>query len=106
MSRSGTFLRAQSGGVLLSVKLQPRAAQNEIGALLGDELKIKVSAPPVDAAANQALIEFLAEKLGCSRSQVEILRGHKSRHKVLKLHGFAENQVFAALAPQIANRKS
>ena len=83
-----TFLRETSGGTLLSVKLQPRASTNEIGAPLGDELKIKVTAPPVDAAANQALVEFLAEKLGCSRGKVELLRGHTSRHKTVKLHGF------------------
>ena len=63
------FLRETSGGTLLSVKLQPRASQNKIGEPLGDELKIKVTAPPVDAAANQALIELLAEKLGCSREK-------------------------------------
>ncbi|MEI7534610.1 MAG: DUF167 domain-containing protein [Verrucomicrobiae bacterium] len=83
-----TFLRETSGGTLLSVKLQPRASANEIGAPLGDELKIKVTAPPVDAAANQALVEFLAEKLGCSRGKVELLRGHTSRHKTVMLHGF------------------
>ena len=47
-----SFLRETSGGTLLSVKLQPRASANEIGVPLGDELKIKVTAPPVDAAAN------------------------------------------------------
>lgn len=83
-----TFLRETSGGTLLSVKLQPRASANEIGAPLGNELKIKVTASPVDAAANQALVEFLAEKLGCSRGKVELLRGHTSRHKTIMLHGF------------------
>ena len=43
-----TYLREMSGGTLLSVKLQPRASKNEIGAPLGNELKIKVTAPPVD----------------------------------------------------------
>ena len=73
---------------MLLVKLQPRASKNEIGAPLGDELKIKVTAPPVDAAANQALVEFLAEKLDCSRGRVELIRGHTSRHKTIMLHGF------------------
>jgi hypothetical protein len=48
------FLHAQSDGVLLSVKLQPCASKNEIGGPLGGELKIRVTAPPVDAAANEA----------------------------------------------------
>ena len=51
------------------------------GEPLGDELKIKVTAPPVDAAANQALIELLAEKLDCPRGRVELIRGQTSRHK-------------------------
>lgn len=92
------FLRAQPDGVLLSVKLQPRASKNEIGAPLGDELKIKVTAPPVDAAANQALIELLAEKLDCSRGRVELVRGQTSRHKTLKLHGFTPEDVIQAVS--------
>jgi uncharacterized protein len=88
-----TFLRETSGGTLLSVKLQPRASKNEIGEPLGDELKIKVTAPPVDAAANQALIELLAETLGCSRGKVELIRGQTSRHKIVMLHGFRPEEV-------------
>ena len=90
---AGKFLRETSGGILLSVKLQPRASKNEIGEALGDELKIKVTAPPVDAAANQALIELLAETLGCSRSKVELIRGQTSRHKTMMLHGFKAGEV-------------
>jgi hypothetical protein len=89
------YLRAQSDGTLLSVKLQPRASASEIGDALGDELRIKVTAPPVDAAANQALVELLAETLDCSRSRIELIRGHTSRHKTLKLHGFTPEAVLA-----------
>ncbi len=93
-----TFLRETSGGTLLSVKLQPRASANEICAPLGDELKIKVTAPPVDAAANQALVEFLAEKLDCSRGKVELLRGQTSRHKTILLHGFKATDVLQKIS--------
>ena len=88
-SNNPTFLRETPGAVLLSVKLQPRASKNEIGERLGDELKIKVTAPPVDAAANEALVRLLTEKLDCPRGRIELIRGHKSRHKVLKLHGLS-----------------
>ena len=88
-----TFLKETAGGTLLSVKLQPRASKNEIGAPLGNELKIKVTAPPVDAAANQALVEFLADKLDCPRGKVELIRGQTSRHKTILLHGFTPAQV-------------
>ena len=93
------FLRAGAGGLLLSVKLQPRAAVNEIVGSLGAELRIKVTAPPVDAAANEALLRLLAETLDCPRGQVELVRGHTSRHKVVKLHGLAPASVLAKLTP-------
>ena len=91
------FLRETAGGTLLSVKLQPRASRNEIGEPLGDELKIKVTAPPVDAAANQALVEFLADKFNCSRGKVELIRGHTSRHKTIILYGFKPEEVLKML---------
>jgi uncharacterized protein len=87
------FLREQPDGILLSVKLQPRASRNEIGTPSGDDLKIKVTAPPVDAAANEAMIRLLAERLDCARGRVELVRGYKSRHKIIKLHGFTPEEV-------------
>lgn len=91
------FLRVQADGVLLSVKLQPRASANEIGEALGNELRIKVTAPPVDAAANEALVKFLARHLDCPRNRVELVRGHTSRHKTLKLYGLKPEDVVAKL---------
>ena len=104
-----SFLKETTDGTLLSVKLQPRASKNEIGAPLGDELKIKVTAPPVDAAANQMLVDFLAHKLECARSQVELIRGQTSRHKTLKFHGLPPAQVLkkllgAAPAPVVTKK--
>ena len=93
-----TFLRETTGGILLSVKLQPRAAKNEIGTPLGDELKIKVTAPPVDSAANEALLELLAEKLDCARGRVELIRGQTSRHKTVLLRGFKPDEILARLS--------
>jgi uncharacterized protein (TIGR00251 family) len=92
------FLRIQSDGVLLSVKLQPRASSNEIGEALGNELRIKVTAPPVDAAANEALVRLLAETLDCPRNRVELVRGHTSRHKTVKLYGLSADVLIAKLA--------
>ncbi len=92
-----SFLKETAGGTLLSVKLQPRASANEICAPLGDELKIKVTAPPVDAAANQALLEFLADKLDCPRGNVELIRGQTSRHKTILLHGFMPEEILQRL---------
>jgi uncharacterized protein (TIGR00251 family) len=87
------YLHAQADGVVLSVKLQPRASANEIGEPLGNELRIKVTAPPVDAAANEALVRLLADALNCGRNRVELARGHASRHKLIKLRGFTVEEV-------------
>ncbi len=92
------FLRVQADGVLLSVKLQPRASANQIGEALGNELRIKVTAPPVDAAANEALVRLLAEALDCPRNRVELIRGHTSRHKTVKLYGLSAETVLSRLS--------
>ena len=91
------FIQVRQEGVVLSVKIQPRASQNAIGEVLGSELKIKVTAPPVDSAANEALVEFLAETLHCPRSAVRILRGQTSRHKQVLIAGVSEETVLQSL---------
>jgi uncharacterized protein (TIGR00251 family) len=91
------FLTPHPTGPLLSIKLQPRASANEVGTPLGDELRIKVTAPPVDSAANEALVRLLADTLNCPRSKVELVRGQTSRHKVVKLHGLSTESVLAKL---------
>ena len=72
------FLRPHAEGVVLALKVQPRAAREELGQPLGGELKIKVSAPPVDSAANEATLRFLAELLNCPKSAVRLIRGATS----------------------------
>ena len=92
-----SYLRVQPNGLLLSAKVQPRASKNEIGQALGDELRIKVTAPPVDSAANEALVQLLAQVMDCPRARVELVRGHTSRHKIIKLHGMSVETVAAKL---------
>lgn len=91
------FLRECDEGVLLSVKLQPRSSANQILGPIGNELRIKVTAPPVDSAANDALVEFLAKKVGCPRGTVELVRGQTSRHKVILLHHLSIREVIGKL---------
>jgi len=93
------FVKAAPDGAVLSVKVQPRAAKNEIAGPLGGELKIKVTAPPVDAAANQALVDFLAGTLDCPRSAVRIVRGQTARHKTVSIRGIPPETVAARLQP-------
>jgi len=93
------FLSVQSDGVTLAIKLQPRASASEIISpeKSGNELRIRVTAPPVDAAANEALIRLLAERLDCPRSRIELVRGHTSRHKLIKVYGIPAQTVLARL---------
>jgi uncharacterized protein (TIGR00251 family) len=71
--------------VRFSVRLQPRASKNEIVGLQGVSLKVRVTAPPVDGLANEALIEFLSTALKISRRNVCIVSGHSSRTKVVEI---------------------
>lgn len=95
---SPSYISERSDGVYLSVKLQPRASKTEIDGPIGDELKIKVTAPPVDAAANQALVELLSQTLGCSKGAVRIVRGQTSRHKTILISGVNVQTVIEKLA--------
>ncbi len=83
--------------MFLSVKVQPRARRNEVGGLHGGELKVAVTAPPVDSAANEAVVELLAETLGLPRRAVTLVRGQTSRHKLLRLEGITAETAAAKL---------
>ena len=71
--------------VRFSVRLRPRASKNEITGLQGFSLKVRVTAPPVDGMANQALIDFLSETLQVPRRDVRIVSGLTSRTKVVEI---------------------
>ncbi len=94
-----SFLQVHEGGVCLSVRLQPRASSNEIVEAVGNELKIKVTAPPVDSAANEALLRLLKQKLDCPSNALQILRGQTSRHKTIFIQGVTVADVQAKLFP-------
>lgn len=93
-----TYLKPHPEGVCLCLKVQPRASRNEIGEALGEELKLKVTAPPVDSAANEAVLRFLAEILGCPRGAIQLLRGNTSRHKQILLRNLTVEAVAEKLA--------
>lgn len=92
------YLKPHPEGVCLYLKVQPRASRNEISEALGEELKLKVTAPPVDSAANEAVLRYLAEVLGCPRGSVQLLRGNTSRHKQILLRNLTIEAVAEKLA--------
>ena len=83
------------GAVRFAVHVQPRASRSEIAGLHGDALKVRLAAPPVDGAANEALIDFLATSLGVARRAVRLVSGPTSRSKVVEVEGVTSAAVVA-----------
>jgi uncharacterized protein (TIGR00251 family) len=81
------WLSEVEGGVELRVLVQPRASRSRVAGEHGGALKIALAAPPVDGAANEALVELLADLLGVPRRQVALVSGRTSRRKVVRVTG-------------------
>ena len=81
----------------LQVRVQPKAKRNSIEVVEGSKLKVYVTAAPEDGKANDAVVALLAKSLGVAKSHIRILRGHKSRDKLLDIKGLTENRVIARL---------
>jgi uncharacterized protein (TIGR00251 family) len=86
-----------NGGVTFAVRVAPRASRNQIVGVEGGALKIKLTAPPVEGAANAALIAFVAEWLGVRRSAVSIVSGDKARNKLVRVRGVTRIRVETGL---------
>jgi uncharacterized protein (TIGR00251 family) len=84
-------------GVLFTVHVQPRASRNEVCGVQGDEIKLRLTAPPVEDAANRLCIDFLAGELKVAKSRVAITSGAKSRHKTIKVTGINGDTLLALL---------
>jgi uncharacterized protein (TIGR00251 family) len=74
-------------GVSIRLHIQPRAARTELAGLFGDALKVRLKSPPVDGAANEELVRFLAETLRVPRRGVELVSGHSGRRKTVHVAG-------------------
>jgi len=73
--------------IILKIYLQPKSSKNELVGPYRDGIKIKVTAPPVEGKANDALIKFLAKEFKISASSIEILKGHNAREKIIRITG-------------------
>ena len=78
-----TLIKRQENGFLISVYIQPRAAKNAVAGLHDQALKIRLTAPPVDGAANKMCLQFLAKQLHVPKSALQIESGHSSRNKTI-----------------------
>jgi uncharacterized protein (TIGR00251 family) len=81
----------------IAVKVTPNARVDEIRDFTGDVLQVRLKAPPVDGKANEALVRFIAERLGLPRSAVSLARGATGRSKLLAVSGITREEAIARL---------
>ena len=96
---SDIVIHEQAGAVRFSVRVQPRSDRNAVMGVHAGALKVKLTAPPVDGAANAALIVLLAERLNVSRACIRLVGGATARVKLVEVQG-----VNAARVRELANR--
>ena len=98
-------IKNSAAGVTLAVKVQPRARKNAITGVVGDAIKLALTAPPIEGRANEAVIEFFADLFEIPRASVTIASGATSRTKVLRIAGVTEKAVQDRLA-KVVNFRS
>ena len=93
------MIEATAAGVRFRLRVQPRASRTELAGVHGNSLRIRVAAPPVDGAANEALVRFLADTLGVSLAAVRLAAGIRGRSKVVEVEGVTVAAARARLLP-------
>jgi hypothetical protein len=91
--------RAVAGGTLLPVRVVPRAGRTGLDGVRDGALLVRLTAPPVEGAANSALIACLADWLGLSKTAITLVSGATSRQKTLRIEGLTPAEVLARLGP-------
>ncbi len=91
------FIKETAEGITISVKIQPRASKNEVVGLHGNALKIRLTAPPVEGAANALLITFLSDKLDLPKQNFELIQGLTSRNKLIRVIGINKELILKKL---------
>ncbi|MFL6230056.1 MAG: DUF167 domain-containing protein [Pyrinomonadaceae bacterium] len=77
----------QDGALIFAVRVVPRASRTEVAGMYDGALRVRVTAPPVEGAANAELVRFVAKALGVASRDVEIVSGHSSKTKLLRVRG-------------------
>jgi len=90
---SGSFFQETPEGVILNVRAQPRSSRAGLDGLLGDAVKVRIRAAPVDGKANKELVETLADEFGLAKSRVQFKGGETSKTKRILLCGLTAAQV-------------
>ena len=91
------WFREVAEGIIVKVIVQPRSSRNGIAGLHNDAVKIRLTAPPIEGAANKQCAEFLARSLKVPKSNVEIIHGHRSRAKKVLVRSVSREAVASLL---------
>ena len=86
------WINSCKNGIRFSAIIQPRSSKNEVTGIFHNALKIRLTAPPIDGAANKACIRFFSKLLGVSPSEISIIQGFSSRNKTIEIIGLTEKQ--------------
>ncbi len=78
--------------ITIAVRVQPRSSKNEIIGMRSDKLKVKLTSPPVENAANQLCIKLFSKWLGVNKSKIRIISGLKNRNKKIKIDGISKSE--------------
>lgn len=91
--------KSRSAGVeaMLAIRVQPGARHNAVSGWTGDTVNLRVTAPPLEGAANILCLALLSELLNLPRSHVTLVKGARSRNKVLRILGLNQEQVYVRL---------
>jgi uncharacterized protein (TIGR00251 family) len=98
------WLTPVADGTVVALHIQPRASRNEIVGLQGGALKVRLTSPPVEGAANKLCCEFIAKLCGIAKSKVSLLSGERSRQKRLLVFGIKSDVVQSALEGAIKKK--
>ena len=93
-------IEIKNGQVLIHVRVQPKASRNDLIVAEDGRIRVALTAPPVEGAANKALCVFLAHYFGIPRSAVTLVSGDKSREKTVSIAGTHETQIRMQLSPE------
>jgi hypothetical protein len=91
------MIEQRGNAVRVRVRVQPRASRTEVAGEHDGALKVRVAAPPVDGAANDELVRFIARRVGVARSRIRIVSGDAGRSKVVEIEGVDVHSVRGAL---------
>lgn len=90
--RSSGPISTTADGIRLHLRIQPRASREEVAGVAGDAIRVRLTAPPVEGAANERLVRFLAARLAVSRAAVALISGHTGRTKVVEVAGLSADE--------------